>query len=188
MLARAQVELDSHRTLWEQARSSQYTYEHNVLSECSDNLGQTVEVTVTNGDIESVVYAEFGEYRESCTPPVRWGGGLGYHTIDSLFGVIQDAITDEADQLTVSYNSEFGYPTNVEIDYMSNSIDDEYTLTANAYSPRYQAHRSLATSHHANSATGTFTLRHYRLSRHWRAGCGDSRTSGSEEADGKVLR
>ena len=65
-----------------------------------------------------------------------WGGGLGYHTIDSLFDVIQDAIADEADQLTVSYNSEFGYPTNVEIDRMINAIDDEYTFTASAYSPR----------------------------------------------------
>ena len=67
---------------------------------------------------------------------MRWGGGLGYHTIDSLFDVIQDAITDEADQLTLSYDSEFGYPTNVAIDYNVSAIDDEYTLTANAYSPR----------------------------------------------------
>ena len=136
MLARAQVELDSQRTLWEQTRSSDYTYEYNVLCFCSDNLGQTVKATVTNGAIESVVYAESGEYGESGKPPVRWGGGLGYHTIDSLFDVIQDAITNEADQLTVSYNSEFGYPTNVEIDRMINAIDDEYTFTASAYSPR----------------------------------------------------
>ena len=31
MLARAQVELDSQRTLWEQTRSSDYTYEYNVM-------------------------------------------------------------------------------------------------------------------------------------------------------------
>ena len=60
MLARAQVELDSQRTLWEQTRSSEYTYEYNVLCECWDNFGQTVKVTVTNGAIESVVYAESG--------------------------------------------------------------------------------------------------------------------------------
>ena len=53
MLARAQVKLDSHRTLWEQTRSSDYTYGYNVLCECSDNVGQTVRASVTNGDIES---------------------------------------------------------------------------------------------------------------------------------------
>ena len=136
MLARAQVELDIHRTLWEQTRSSDYTYEYNVLCECSDNFGQTVKVTVINGGIESVVYAESGEFgRKAGDPPVV-SGSPRYHTIDSLFDVIQDAIADEADRLTVSYNSEFGYPTDVAIDQFVNAIDDEYSLTASAYSPR----------------------------------------------------
>ena len=136
MLARAQVKLDSHRTLWEQTRSSDYTYEYNVLCECSDNFGQTVKVTVLNGAVESVVYAESGEFgRKAGDPPVV-SGSPRYHTIDGLFDVIQEAINFEADRLTVSYNSEFGYPTDVAIDQFVNAIDDEYSLTANAYSPR----------------------------------------------------
>ena len=136
MLARAQLELDSQRTLWEQTRSSDYTYEYNVLCECSDNFGQTVEVTVTAGAIESVVYAESGEFgRKAGDPPVVFGSPR-YHTIDGLFDVIQEAINFEADRLTVSYNSEFGYPTDVAIDQFVNAIDDEYSLTASAYSPR----------------------------------------------------
>ena len=135
MLARAQVELDSHRTLWEQTRSSDYTYEYNVLCECSDNFGQTVKVTVTTGAIESVVYAESGDSGKSGEPPVV-AGSPRYHTIDDLFDVIQGAITNEADQLTLSYDGEFGYPTNVAIDRNVSAIDDEYTFTASAYSPR----------------------------------------------------
>ena len=105
MLARAQVELDSQRTLWEQTRSSDYTYEYNVLCACSDNFGQTVKVTVTTGAIESVVYAESGEFgRKAGDPPVV-SGSPRYHTIDGLFDVIQEAINFEADRLTVSYNS-----------------------------------------------------------------------------------
>ena len=129
VLNRAEVELDRHLTLWQQARFGDYSYEYNVLCECSDNFGQPVKVTVTNGEIESVVYAESGD------PPVVVGSPR-YHTINRLFDVIQDAIDNEADQLTVSYDSEFGYPTNVEIDYLINAIDDEYILTATAFSPR----------------------------------------------------
>ena len=129
MLARAQVELDKHRTLWEQTRPNTYTYEYNVVCECSDNLGATVKVTITNGDVESAAYAD-----PRATP---WLSGVDrYLTIDSLFDVIQDAITGEADQLIVSYNSEFGYPANIAIDNNVTAIDDEYYLTANAYSPR----------------------------------------------------
>ncbi len=129
MLAQAQAELDRYRTLWEQTRPNTYTYEYDVVCECSDNLGATVKVTVTNGDIESAAYAD-----SRATP---WLSGVErYLTIDSLFDVIQDAITGEADQLIVSYNSEFGYPANITIDYDANATDDEYVLTANAYSPR----------------------------------------------------
>ena len=129
MLARAQVELDRHRSLWEQTRPNTYTYEYNVLCECSGNFGQAVAVTVQDGGVTSIVYAASGAV------PVQWGGARG-HTIDSLFDVIHDAITGEADQLIVSYSSEFGYPANIAIDYNVNAVDDEYYLTATAYSPR----------------------------------------------------
>ena len=135
VLNRAEVELDSHLDLWNQARLGDYTYEYNVLCECPDNLGQPVMITVSGGVIESVVYAESGELVQSGDPPVVVGLPR-YHNIESLFEVIQDAIDNEADQLTVSYDSEFGYPMNIEIDYMINSIDDEYILTTNAFSPR----------------------------------------------------
>ena len=36
----------------------------------------------------------------------------------------------------MSYNSEFGYPTNVAIDSNVNATDTGYTHIANAYSPR----------------------------------------------------
>ena len=134
VLAQAQVELDKHRTLWEQTGSPDYTYEYKAI--CFHCSRQTVKITVTNGDIGSVVYAESGFYGESGEPPVRWDGGPSYPTIDSLFDDIQHAITNEVEQVTVSYNSEFGYPTNVAIDSNVNATDTGYTHIANAYSPR----------------------------------------------------
>ena len=92
----------------------------------TSNFGQPVRVSVTNGQARSVVYAESGAHV----------GSPFYHTISSLFDLIQNAIDNEADQVTVSYDGEFGYPMNIEIDYSSNSVDDEYTLTAYAFSPR----------------------------------------------------
>ncbi len=135
LLNRAEVELDSHLSLWQQARSGDYSYEYNVLCECSDNFGQPVKVTVTNGEIKSVVYAESGEMGKAGDPPVI-SGSPRYHTIDRLFDVIQEAIDNEADQITVSYDSEFGYPTNIDIDRNINAIDDEYVLTATRFLPR----------------------------------------------------
>ncbi len=121
--------------MWEQTRAHDYTYEYSVLCEGPDHASKTVKVTVLDGDIESVESVGFVEsaiYTKSGGPMTELPR---YHTIDRFFDVIQEAITGEADQLTVSYDSEFGYPTKVEIDYTVNAIDDEYTLKVKAYSP-----------------------------------------------------
>ena len=80
------------------------------------------------------VAAPSGESGKGGEPPVV-AGSPHYHTIDGLFHVIHDAINNEVNQLSVSYDGELGCPTDVEIDYMSNSIDAEYIVAANAYSP-----------------------------------------------------
>ena len=135
VLNQTEVELDGHLSLWQQARLGDYSYEYNVLCECSDNLGQPVKVTVADGVIESIAYAASGELVYSGDPSVVEGSPR-YYKIDGLLEVIQKAIDTEADQITVSYDSEYGYPTSIEIDYDVNAIDDEYTLTATRFSPR----------------------------------------------------
>ena len=135
VLARAQVELDRHRAWWEHTRSPAYTFEYNVVCDCPDHTSTTVKVTVVDGDIESVVSpgsVESALYKKSGGPPPTLPR---YHTLDSLFGVIQEAITGEAKQLSVSYHSVLGYPTRVEIDHTVNATDDEYTLATTDYSP-----------------------------------------------------
>ena len=135
VLARAQVELDKHRTLWEQTGSPDYTYEYYLGCLCLASTGQTLKVTVTNGEVESATYAGSGMMGKPGDTPVFQGPPI-YHTIDSLFHLVQRAITDEAERITVSYSSEFGYPTIIAIDYIANATDTGYAVTANAYSPR----------------------------------------------------
>ena len=128
VLARTQVELDKHRTLWEQTGSPDYTYEYRVGCLCALITWGTLKVTVTNGEAESAVYAGSGLPTDLEPQQI--------YKIDSLFHMIQRAITEEAERITVSYNSEFGYPTEIGIDYKANWTDTGYFVSANAYSPR----------------------------------------------------
>lgn len=132
---RVQAELDTNRTLWGHTGASDYKYEYRVLCECSDNFGRTVKVTVTNGNVVSVVYTESGEYGKRGDPPVV-AGSPRYQTISGLFDLIQAAIRRSPDQLIVRYDGEFGYPTKIEIDYSIDATDDEYILIASAYAPQ----------------------------------------------------
>ena len=58
-----------------------------------------------------------------------------FHSVDSLFDIIEHAVDNEAETVAVSYDGELGYPTRIEIDYSGNAIDDEYVLTVLAFSP-----------------------------------------------------
>ena len=70
VLARAQVELDKHRTLWEQTGSPDYTYEYYLGCLCLASTGQTLKVTVTNGEVESATYAGSGMMGKPGDTPV----------------------------------------------------------------------------------------------------------------------
>ena len=76
---------------------------------------------VDSGKTKYVAYAESRETPLTIASP-------RLHSIEGLFDIIQDAITDDVDHLAVTYDKENGYPTKIEIDYRSNAIDDEYTL------------------------------------------------------------
>ena len=127
MINPAQVELDNHRAEWERTSISGYTYQYTVLCECPYSLDQPVKVAFDNGKTKSVAYVESGETPVTVVSP-------RLHSINGLFDMIQDAITNEVDHLTVRYDSEDGYPTNIEIDYVRNSIDDKYTIIITAFS------------------------------------------------------
>ena len=129
VLSPAEVELNTHQALWRQAGVGDYSYVYDAQCECADNYGQPVRLSVTDGRVRSVVYAESG-----ALPLLEYTPR--YHSVDSLFDLIQDAVDNQADSVSVSYDGVLWYPTKIEIDYSSNAVDDEYILTVFDFSPR----------------------------------------------------
>jgi len=52
-------------------------------------------------------------------------------TVEELFGVIESAQAGAADEVTVEYDPESGYPVRISIDYIKQAVDDEvsYQIT-----------------------------------------------------------
>jgi len=48
-----------------------------------------------------------------------------YDTVDELFGILQHAVDEEADQIDATYHARYGLPVQVSIDYRENWADDE---------------------------------------------------------------
>jgi len=60
---------------------------------------------------------------------------LKYATIDRLFSELGSDAVQEADSLTVSYDSTYGFPVEVAIDYIELAADDELYLSVSAFEP-----------------------------------------------------
>jgi len=60
----------------------------------------------------------------------RIGLSLFRITIDSLFGIIAEAMDRDAADIQVHYDPQRRYPADVPIDYSANAIDEELGFTA----------------------------------------------------------
>lgn len=90
--------------------------------ECTPEMLAPVRVTVRAGDVQSVIDVETGE--PVTTEP--------YHamTVEQLFAVVSNALDQNAYSVTVEYDDDWGYPRDIYIDYDSEMVDDELSITA----------------------------------------------------------
>ena len=56
-----------------------------------------------------------------------------YETIDQIFSELEKDINGEADDVVVAYESKYGYPAQVNIDFVKDAADDEITLNISAF-------------------------------------------------------
>lgn len=117
-----QRDLSWARRTW----SSQFIsdYEYVVRRNCYCTMGGVLVRVTVQGD--RVVSREID------------GTGVGipasmaylYPTIDGLFSLVQEAIDSRADDINASYDSRYGFPTDIWIDYDRRAADEEegYTL------------------------------------------------------------
>jgi hypothetical protein len=119
--------LSRSRRMWDASGFSSYNYV--VSNNCFCVLGGVpVEVSVRNGQVISVVYASNGV-------PLAPDLASLYHDVDGLFDLIDDAIRQRAHRVNALYDSQYGYPSDVFIDYQANAIDEEFGFRVSALTP-----------------------------------------------------
>ncbi len=58
-----------------------------------------------------------------------------FYTVQGLFDVVQDAIDSGADEVSVTYDPDLHYPTEINIDRIKGAIDDELRVFASDLEP-----------------------------------------------------
>jgi hypothetical protein len=110
--------LNTNRELWDSSGLSDYQVQYRRVCFCPTDITSPVIVSVKDGAIDSLTYAETGE-------PV----GEAFHDlfpdVSGMFDIIQDAIDQEAESIRVSYDPNLGHPVSVGIDYSYMIADEE---------------------------------------------------------------
>jgi len=113
-------------TLWQQQGWTDYSYRLSVLCFCDHVMKAPVEVKA--GKV--VIF----EGKPLAPDQQVTGFGKKQPTINALFVELGQAL-DDADEVTVEYDSETGVPTSINVDWISDAIDDEISYSATRVTP-----------------------------------------------------
>ena len=118
-----QEELDANLAKWAASGLDTYEYRFVRACECRPEVSGPIIITVENGTVTAVKRPD----DSPDLPP--WEGG-STPTIPHLFGTVQSAIDGEPGSIIVEYDDQWGYPTNIYIDWDLGTADEETSYSA----------------------------------------------------------
>lgn len=121
-LGKVARELRRNQRRWYADNLKNYRYTLQISCFCTSETREPVEIEVRNGKLKSISRPKGGA-------PVDLNTFERYSTIPKLFNVIQKAIAAQADEISVKYNPQYGYPTNIYINPETMIADEEIWLT-----------------------------------------------------------
>jgi len=126
----AQSENDRNLGTWNEQGISHYRF--NLFVGCFCPFGQDMPLIIEVKDelIVSMEYTSGNPIDASNTEYFR-----RFATIDRLFTEVENLVNGEADEVIVTYDPTYGFPTQISIDYIKNAVDDELSLTVSDFEP-----------------------------------------------------
>ncbi|MGH7502598.1 MAG: DUF6174 domain-containing protein [Longimicrobiales bacterium] len=121
-------QLDAARDRWSAAGYEDYSVI--IKRACGNCQGGTefARLIVRNNARESATFFETGDTVPAEELPL-------YLTVLELFDVIDDALREGADEITVQYDALLAYPTAIFVDRVAETLNDEIAYTAHTVEP-----------------------------------------------------
>lgn len=126
---RGQTEVERNQEKWQEAGISHYRYELFVGCFCVFSQDMPLVVEVQDGEVVSMEYQSGNEIDAANRETFE-----KYSTIDRIFSELE-ADLEKADEVIVTYDPTYGFPTKINIDYIKDAIDDELALTVSNFEP-----------------------------------------------------
>jgi hypothetical protein len=115
--------LSANRLAWDENGSADYQFDFKWICFCVIEYTRLARITVTSDSVTAASFVGDG----SIVPPDELGR---YRTVEGLFDLIEHAINGGAASITAAFDSALGYPTDVNIDYDADTVDEELGFVA----------------------------------------------------------
>ena len=122
--AGSQSEIERNEKTWQDANISHYRFNLFVGCFCVFSQDMPLVIEVQNGDVVSMEYQSGKEIDATNSELFE-----KYATIERIFSELKKDMNGEADEVVVTYDPTYGFPTQVNIDFIKNAVDDELALT-----------------------------------------------------------
>ena len=119
-------DLQTAEDRWESSGVSSYELEVQLTCLCPRDVAGPFQITVRSNEIKEIRW-EGAAIEASAATPVET------FTVEGLFGTVREHLT--ADDLTVRYDDELGYPAFIAIDQDTEAVDDEWSVSATLTTP-----------------------------------------------------
>lgn len=123
-------EFSQNQKKWEDANISHYKFELNISCFCGFRGQMPLTVEVSNGEVVSMAGVDGTAIT---TADVNYEFFSLYATIDRLFSELDADLNGKADQVMVTYDSTYGFPTQIDIDFIKEAVDDELYLDVSGF-------------------------------------------------------
>lgn len=117
-------EFDQNAAKWNDASIRHYRMQVDVKCYCVFAQINPILVEVRDNQVVSMMGANGVEILD--TDPL-YANLMTYATVDNLFTWSGEALAN-ADKIEITYDATFGFPTQVVVDYIAESIDDEISV------------------------------------------------------------
>jgi hypothetical protein len=123
-------EFSQNQKKWEDANISHYQFNLNIGCFCAFQDQMPLTVEVSNGEVVSMVGADGAAITAT---DVNYELFSKYATIDRLFSELDAVLNGDADEVTVTYDATYGFPSQINIDYIKEAVDDELYLSVSGF-------------------------------------------------------
>ena len=121
-------DLENARQKWQEANVSHYRFNLNMVCFCAFAENMPLVVEVQDGQVTSMEYQNGNEIDTTSLEFFQ-----RYETIDKIFSELEKAAGGEADEVTVSFDDTYGFPEQIDIDFVKEAIDDELVMTISGF-------------------------------------------------------